>query len=71
MPSSIRPSQCFNQLVAAGNIDQAALYADALADLLPGNAAALNSALSCNVALGRQAASGAACGVACRDPAGA
>jgi hypothetical protein len=47
-------SQCFNQLVAAGNISQAVLYADALADLLPGNPAVLNSALSCNKALGRQ-----------------
>jgi predicted O-linked N-acetylglucosamine transferase (SPINDLY family) len=47
-------TQCFNQLVAAGNIGQAVLYADALADLLPGNRAALNSALSCNNALGRQ-----------------
>jgi predicted O-linked N-acetylglucosamine transferase (SPINDLY family) len=45
---------CFNRLVAAGDIDQAAHYADALADLLPGNVAALNSALSCNVALGRK-----------------
>ncbi len=47
-------TQCFNQLVAAGNIGQAVLYADALADLLPGNPAVLNSALSCNKALGRQ-----------------
>jgi len=47
-------TQCFNQLVAAGNVAQAVLYADALADLLPGNAAVLNSALSCNKALGRQ-----------------
>ena len=38
----------------AGNIGQAALYADALADLLPGNPAILNSALFCNKALGRQ-----------------
>ena len=47
-------TQCFNQLVAAGNIGQAVLYADALADLLPGNPAILNSALFCNKALGRQ-----------------
>ena len=47
-------TQCFNQLVAAGNIGRAVLYADALADLLPGNPAVLNSALSCNNALGRQ-----------------
>lgn len=47
-------TQCFNQLVGAGNIGQAVLYADALADLLPGSPAVLNSALSCNKALGRQ-----------------
>jgi hypothetical protein len=47
-------TQLFNQLVAAGNIAQAVLYADALADLLPRNPAALRSALSCNNALGRQ-----------------
>jgi hypothetical protein len=46
--------RCFNRLVVAGNVEQAARYADALADLLPGNVAALNSALSCNVALGRK-----------------
>ncbi len=44
----------FNRLVAAGNIERAACYADALADLLPGNAAILNSALSCNAVLGRK-----------------
>ena len=44
----------FNRLVAAGNIEQAACYADALADLLPGNAAVLNSAIACNDALGRK-----------------
>ena len=47
-------TQYFNQLVAAGNVGQAVLYADALADLLPGNPAALSSALSCNNALGRR-----------------
>ena len=46
--------QCFNQCVTAGNIEGAVQYAEALAALLPGNAAALNSALSCNVALGRK-----------------
>ena len=52
---AIEPAtQHFNRLAAAGNIAQAVLYADALADLLPGNRAALNSALSCNKALGRQ-----------------
>jgi predicted O-linked N-acetylglucosamine transferase (SPINDLY family) len=45
---------CFNRLIAAGDVEQAAHYADALADLLPGNVAALNSALSCSVALGRK-----------------
>jgi tetratricopeptide (TPR) repeat protein len=53
--SAIDPTiQCFNQLIAAGNIEQAVQYADALAALLPGNVAALNAALSCNVALGRK-----------------
>ena len=53
--SAIDPTiQCFNQWLAAGNIEQAVQYADALAALLPGNVAALNSALSCNAALGRK-----------------
>ena len=61
---------CFNRLVAAGNVEQAARYADALADLLPGNDAALNSALSCNVALGRkQRAAQLAASLAGVDPA--
>ncbi len=47
--------QGFNQSLTAGKVEQAARYADALAALLPGNVAALNSALSCNVALGRKA----------------
>ena len=47
-------TRCFNRLVAAGQVEQAAHYADALADLLPGNAAVLNAALSCNVALERK-----------------
>ena len=47
-------TQCFNRLVDAGNIGQAVLYADALADLLPGNPAVLNAALFCNRALDRQ-----------------
>lgn len=46
--------QCFNQFAATGNIEHAVQYADALAALLPGNIAALNSALSCNVALHRK-----------------
>jgi len=44
----------FNEFVAGGNVEQATKYADALAALLPGNIAVLNSALSCNVALGRK-----------------
>ena len=46
--------QGFNQALADGKVDLAARYADALAALLPSNVAALNSALSCNVALGRK-----------------
>ena len=46
--------QRFNQCLAAEDIKQAATYADALAALLPGNVAALNAALSCNIALGRK-----------------
>jgi predicted O-linked N-acetylglucosamine transferase (SPINDLY family) len=44
----------FNRSLADGKVDEAARYADALAALLPGNEAALNSALTCNVALGRK-----------------
>jgi predicted O-linked N-acetylglucosamine transferase (SPINDLY family) len=44
----------FNRSLADGKVDEAARYADALATLLPGNEAALNSALTCNVALGRK-----------------
>jgi predicted O-linked N-acetylglucosamine transferase (SPINDLY family) len=43
----------FNQLAAANDIEQAVQYADALVALLPDNTAALNTALSCNTALGR------------------
>ena len=46
--------QRFNEFAAGGDIEQAAKYADALAALLPGNPAVLNSALSCSVALGRK-----------------
>jgi predicted O-linked N-acetylglucosamine transferase (SPINDLY family) len=53
--SAIDPAiECFNQCLAAGNVEQAAQYADALAALLPGNVAVLNSALSCSIALGRK-----------------
>jgi predicted Zn-dependent protease len=52
--SAIDPTiQSFNQCVTAGNIEEAVQYAEALAALLPGNVAALNSARSCNIALGR------------------
>ncbi len=44
----------FNELVKAGDVGAAEKYASALADLVPGNTALLNSALSCNVALGRK-----------------
>ena len=46
-------AECFNQLLAANNVEQAARYADALAALFPNNAAVLSSALSCNTTLGR------------------
>lgn len=43
----------FNTHVAANEIEQAERYASGLADLVPGNVAFLNSALSCNLALKR------------------
>lgn len=43
----------FNAHLAAGQIELAEKYIAALAALIPGNAAILNSALSCNLALGR------------------
>lgn len=43
----------FNAHVAANEIEQAEKYASALAQLVPGNVAFLNSALSCNLALKR------------------
>ena len=46
--------KCFNDHVAAGEVEQAERYASALAVLVPGNAALQNSALSCNIALGRK-----------------
>jgi tetratricopeptide (TPR) repeat protein len=46
----------FNQHLAAGELEQAEKYVAALAGLIPGNAAILNSALSCNMALGRKEA---------------
>jgi predicted O-linked N-acetylglucosamine transferase (SPINDLY family) len=44
--------QRFNEHAAAGDIEQAARYIDAIVALLPRNVAALNSAISCAVALG-------------------
>lgn len=46
--------ECFNARVAAGEVEQAEKYAAALASLVPGSIALLNSALACNVALGRK-----------------
>jgi FkbM family methyltransferase len=51
MPATL---ECFNAHLAGGEVEQAERYIAALAALLPGNAAILNAALSCNVALGRQ-----------------
>ena len=44
----------FNAHVAANEIEQAEKYAGALAELVPGNVAFLNSALPCNLALKRE-----------------
>lgn len=43
----------FNRHLAAGEVELAEPYVAALAALLPGNRAVLDSALSCNLALGR------------------
>jgi FkbM family methyltransferase len=51
MPATL---ECFNMHLAAGEIELAEKYIAGLATLLPGNAAILNAALSCNTALGRQ-----------------
>ena len=51
MPAAL---ELFNAHVAAGEIELAEKYIAALAALLPGNVAILNSAVSCNLALGRQ-----------------
>lgn len=51
MPAAITR---FNAHLAAGEVEQAEKYAAALAALVPGSVALLNSALSCNVALGRK-----------------
>jgi FkbM family methyltransferase len=44
----------FNTHLAAGELELAEKYIAALAGLIPGNAAILDSALSCNLALGRK-----------------
>jgi FkbM family methyltransferase len=46
--------ETFNTHLAAGEIELAEKYIAALAALLPGNTAILDSALSCNIALGRK-----------------
>lgn len=51
MPAAI---ETFNEHLAAGRVEDAEKYAAALAALVPGNPALLNSAMSCNVALGRK-----------------
>lgn len=52
MPAAI---ERFNAHLAEGDVAQAEKYAAALASLVPGSVAMLNSALSCNVVLGRKA----------------
>ena len=44
----------FHTHIAAGELELAEKYIAALAGLIPGNAAVLDSALSCNLALGRR-----------------
>jgi FkbM family methyltransferase len=69
MPAAI---ESFNEHIAAGEIEDAEKYAAALAALVPGNPELLNSALSCNVALGRKAqAARYAAALLSLDPAGA
>jgi predicted Zn-dependent protease len=51
MPAAL---ERFNAHLLAGEIEQAEEYVGALASLLPGNIAVLDSALSCNLALGRK-----------------
>ena len=46
--------ECFHRHLAAGEVELAEKYIAALAGLIPGNAAVLDSALSCNLALGRK-----------------
>jgi len=46
--------ELFNAHMAAGKIDLAEEYIASLAALLPGNAAIVNAALTCNATLGRE-----------------
>jgi len=50
MPATL---ERFNHHIAAGEVAKAEPYIAALAALLPGNRAVLDSALTCNLALGR------------------
>ena len=51
MPAAI---ECFNRHLAAGEVEKAERYVSAMVALVPRNAALLNAALSCNVALGNK-----------------
>ncbi len=51
MPAAIK---CFRDHLAAGHVAEAEKYVAAVASLIPGNPAALSSALACNLALGRK-----------------
>jgi FkbM family methyltransferase len=46
--------QCFNDHLAANEVEEAERYASALVALIPRNMALLEAALSCNLALGRK-----------------
>ena len=46
--------QCFNDHLAASEVEKAERYASALVALIPRNIALLDAALSCNLALGRK-----------------
>jgi FkbM family methyltransferase len=50
MPATL---ERFNRHIAAGEVAEAEPYIAALANLLPGNRAVLDSAMTCNLALGR------------------
>ncbi len=46
--------QCFNDHLAASEVEKAERYASALVELIPRNIALLDAALSCNLTLGRK-----------------